>query len=216
MLQFEQIETSEKELAHRITQVPGETIQADKWIDAATVRKAIPSDGILVDVARFGVRDFGAKGNDQKWQPAHYAVWLVPPSGKGEIKIIDLGEADKIEAAVKAVRTALTSAVQEKHTAEEQKTPLDEHARESLLKQPIAELAKLVLQPVLDGNPCRNQAIDRQPGCELVAGAVGDIADARRPERGRCISDSLFGQRPRFGDEVSCEQATCCVANSAP
>ena len=131
------------------------------------MRKAIPSDGILVDVARFGVRNFGAKGNDQKRQPAHYAVWLVPPSGKGEIKIIDLGEADKIDAAVKAVRTVLTGAVQENRTAEEQKTPLDEHARESLFKQPIAELAKLVLQPVLTEIPAGTKQLIVSPDASL-------------------------------------------------
>ena len=144
-----------------------EAFQADKWIEPAAVRKDIPGDGILVDIVRFNARNLGANITDQKSQPEHYAVWLVPPSDKGEIKIIDLGEADKIDAAVKAVRTALTSAVQEMHTAEEQKTPLDEQARESLLKQPLAELAKLVLQPVLTEIPAGTKQLIVSPSSRL-------------------------------------------------
>ena len=68
-------------------------------------------------------------------QPAHYAAWIIPPTGRGEVRIVDLGEARPIDAAVRSARQALaangTSGANEAEAA----------AR-------MAALARLILQPL--------------------------------------------------------------------
>jgi hypothetical protein len=39
--------------------------------------------------------------------PARYAAWLTPAAGQGDVQLIDLGETDRIDAAVKALREEL-------------------------------------------------------------------------------------------------------------
>ena len=53
----------------------------------------------------------GLQGQEKRtWLPPHYAVWLIPAEGQGEIKIVDLGEAAGIDDAVQQARKALEKA----------------------------------------------------------------------------------------------------------
>ena len=60
-------------------------------------------DLVLVDIARLYTFDFWAKGQDNPWEPARYAAWIVPPAGKGDVTILDLGPAEEIDAVVEHV-----------------------------------------------------------------------------------------------------------------
>ena len=77
------------------------------WVATSAVRKGIPEGAVLVDIALFDVRDFHAVGKEEKFNPPHYAAWIVPPAGQSAVKVIDLGPADKIDFAVQTVRTAV-------------------------------------------------------------------------------------------------------------
>jgi hypothetical protein len=57
----------------------------------------------------------------------------------------------------------------------------------------------------------KNQINPRADRCALEC-----ETDARRLESNRNIIDSLFGQRPRFGDEASCELAGRCLRRVEP
>ena len=50
----------------------------------------------LIEVARFRVWGY----RENKWLPPRYAVWLIPAEGQGEINLVDLGEAQRIDEAV--------------------------------------------------------------------------------------------------------------------
>jgi len=106
------------------------------------VRKALPGDAVLVEIARFGVLDFQAKDRLKAWQPPHYAAWVIPAAGRGEVQVIDLDEAKPIEDAVAAARKALQPELDLLRSR-------GEPDAEQQLRKPLQELARLVLQPLL-------------------------------------------------------------------
>src|SRR5207253_1872945 len=85
----------EKDLAKQLAQARGGQGRDDPWVELAEVRQALPADGVLIDLVRFPVRNFQAKGKEDKWQAARYVAWIMPPQGQATVQIIDLGAADK-------------------------------------------------------------------------------------------------------------------------
>ena len=88
------------------------------------------------------VFNFQAKGTERRWAPPHYAAWVIPPAGRGEVRLIDLGAADVIEADVAAVRRAIQpdlAALRER----------GEPAIETALRPSLEALADRVLRPLL-------------------------------------------------------------------
>src|SRR5208283_4832846 len=102
-----QLDEQERELSKDLGQVTGRPRRDDPWVEPDAVRKALPADAVLVEIARLDVFDFKAKGTEKQWKPPHYAVWVIPAAGPGEVQVIDLGEAKPIEDAVAAARRAL-------------------------------------------------------------------------------------------------------------
>ncbi|MFO0810962.1 MAG: tetratricopeptide repeat protein [Gemmataceae bacterium] len=114
---------------------------ADPWVGLDAVRRALPADGTLVEIARFHTYDF-AKG--QLLSP-RYAAWVVPPAGAGSVQVVDLGPASEIENAVEALRTTLAKAARPDGPIRTQGEP----EAEAALRRPLDALAKLVLHPLL-------------------------------------------------------------------
>jgi CHAT domain-containing protein len=85
--------------------------ESPPWIELEDVRKAIPKDGILVEIARFQAPAFGAKGADAIVGKPRYAAWLIPAAGQGKVKVVDLGDAAPIETSVKQLRETMDSDV---------------------------------------------------------------------------------------------------------
>jgi tetratricopeptide (TPR) repeat protein len=139
--QLETLSQQEQELSRQLGQATGHNTSGDSWVEPAAVRKALAKDAVLIEVARFRVDNFKALGKDNTWLPPRYAVWLIPAAGQGEIKVVDLGEAEKIEAAVQAARKAL-----EKSDATIRKE--GEAEAEKQLRDVMRDLARLVLEPL--------------------------------------------------------------------
>jgi CHAT domain-containing protein/Tfp pilus assembly protein PilF len=131
----------EQELAKKLGQAVGRPARNDPWVDLAEVRRALPADAVLIDLVHLEVFDFKARGTQEHWGPAHYAAWLVPAQRKGPVRVIDLGPADKIEAAVSAVRKAL-------HQAPAALARTGERQAEKHLTRPLKALSDRVLQPL--------------------------------------------------------------------
>jgi CHAT domain-containing protein len=74
----------------------------DPWVELAAVRKALKANAIFIDIARFAVWEFPGMKQPPHRGPEHYVAWLVPADGQGQISIVDLGDADKIDIAVRA------------------------------------------------------------------------------------------------------------------
>ena len=132
----------ERELSRELGQVTGRPTRDDPWIELDRVRAALPADAVLVEIARFDVLDFQAKDRRRRWQPAHYAAWVLPAAGRGAVRLIDLGPAAAIDAAVAAARAALRADPQALRDRGE--PDLERQARPTL-----EALAKLVLAPLL-------------------------------------------------------------------
>jgi tetratricopeptide (TPR) repeat protein len=94
----------EAELARALGRRDGRD-PGDDWLALDQLRKALPADTVLIDVARFDPFDFRAR--DKPWRPARYVAWVVPPAGRGDVRLVDLGEASKIDAAIGRVRESL-------------------------------------------------------------------------------------------------------------
>ncbi len=114
------------------------------WIELNEVRKALPPDSVLIDIARFRLVRPEAKGGEKEWDAPHYAAWLIPALGRGEVALVDLGEAEPIESDVLAVRRLLAQTTQ-------QLNKVGEVQAEQELRAALEKLAKKVLHPLLPG-----------------------------------------------------------------
>jgi CHAT domain-containing protein len=81
----------------------------DAWIALEDVRQAIPADAVLVDVLRFPVWQPGESAMVNFMRPARYVAWVISPTGKNAVQLIDLGSADLIDDAVARYRQAIES-----------------------------------------------------------------------------------------------------------
>jgi CHAT domain-containing protein/Tfp pilus assembly protein PilF len=145
--EFERLSARERELSRQLGQVAGRPVRDDPWVELAEVREAIPGDTVLIEIARFEVANFKAKATEKLSKGPHYVVWLIPAAGQGEVKLIDLGEAEKIDSAVAAVRDGFRAA---QGSAKQKSVILEkgEAEAEKDLQPALAALAKLVLEPL--------------------------------------------------------------------
>jgi CHAT domain-containing protein/Tfp pilus assembly protein PilF len=141
--QSDRLAEQEHDLVKRLGQLGGRSDRADPWVELAEVRRALPADAVLVEIARFPVYDFKARGAEEHWQRERYAAWVIPPAGEGEVCLLDLGEAERIEAAVQALRQALQESPR-------RVTKEGEPDSEQELRRPLAGLSGLVLRPLLE------------------------------------------------------------------
>ena len=100
----------QQDLSRQLSRAGRRLPRPPAWVELAAVRRNIPKDGVLVDIVRFQPFVFGAKQKENQGQPTHYAAWLTPPAGTGDVRVIDLGKADKIDAAVGEYQAAMAAA----------------------------------------------------------------------------------------------------------
>jgi CHAT domain-containing protein/Tfp pilus assembly protein PilF len=136
--QIEELAGQEQELGKQLRQT-GSKAAPPAWVDLDEVRRALPADAVLIDVAHFDRFDFKAKPR-KKWQEARYAAWVTPKVGP--VRLIDLGPADRIDAAVKQFREAMQAAGKRIKDDGEEKA-------EKALRGHLDALSKLVLAPLL-------------------------------------------------------------------
>ena len=62
---------------------------------------------VLIDIACVPLVNFQAP--DDPNRPIHYAAWVVPAAGQGDIKLIDLGEIEEVHKALLELRIAINT-----------------------------------------------------------------------------------------------------------
>src|SRR5262249_45532359 len=112
----------------------------DVWIELQEIRDRLPRNSVLIDIVRLTPRDFDQARGKSAWKAARYFAWITPPVG--EIKVVDLGDADVIAAAAGAVRDDISTAPKTIQT-------LGAIEAEKRMRQPLAKISALVLHPLL-------------------------------------------------------------------
>lgn len=102
--EMQQLKAGEKDLTKKLAVWIGRPFRASPWVALDELRAKLSPTTVFVDMARFPVFDFTAK----QWQKPRYAAWIIPPQGKGDVQLVDLGEAEAIEQLVEQTRKALS------------------------------------------------------------------------------------------------------------
>lgn len=109
-----------------------------EWIELDSVRQRLNASEVLVEIVRFELVDF----IKDESAGTHYAAWIIPSAGQGNPVVVDLGLAEKIEAAVASARQQLEAAP----------TRISEIGEVEATRQAnlaLCEVAQLVLDPLL-------------------------------------------------------------------
>ncbi|HKB05595.1 MAG TPA: CHAT domain-containing tetratricopeptide repeat protein [Gemmataceae bacterium] len=116
----------------------GRNRPADPWLSLHALQAAMPDGAILIDVVRLDKHRI-ALGKPTERQPARYVAWVT--GNTGTTKVIDLGPAATIDAAVTTARKAMADAPAAIRAE-------GEPAAEKKLRQAASDLSRLVLEPL--------------------------------------------------------------------
>lgn len=140
---IERLREQERQIAAEVARLSGRPVQNSQWVELADIRRSLPSQSVLVEMARFRVRNFAARQADpDKWQPPRYAAWIIPAADEGPVRLIDLGPAEAIERDVLLARQALVAALELIRSDGEPEA-------EDLLRGVMNNLSQTVLNPIL-------------------------------------------------------------------
>jgi tetratricopeptide (TPR) repeat protein len=171
--QLNALNQQEQELSRQLGQATGRNTSGDPWVAPEAVRKALAKDALLIEIARFHIDTFKAKGKEDQWLPPHYAAWLIPAEGQGEISIVDLGEAKRVDAAVQQARTALEKAEKTIHDA-------GEAGAEKQVREAMQSLARMVWRPLeAHFGDARELVLSPDAALWLVPWAALPLADGK-------------------------------------
>jgi CHAT domain-containing protein/Tfp pilus assembly protein PilF len=141
--QREQFEARRRDLERQLARRSSTAAKvANPWVELADVRKSIPEGGVLIDIARFRARAVKSAPHQKTSFAPNYVVWLVPAPGAGDIRIIDLGDAATIDAAIQAARQAIEGTVDRLEKSD------SEAKLETEVAEKLAAVAKLVFAPL--------------------------------------------------------------------
>lgn len=140
--QLATLQAQERELTKKLAQAASRPVRDDPWVELREVRQALPADAVLIEFSRFPVHAGAAKPDGSSSATPRYAAWLIPPADHSELRLIDLGEATAIDAAIRTAREVLQGAPQ--------RIPeIGERESEAELRAALSTVADRVLQPLL-------------------------------------------------------------------
>ena len=161
----------EAETARQMNAMGGRPVSHGEFVELDRVRRNIADDAVLIEIVRFQVRDF--VDPLQKKFPERYVAWIIPPAGDRPVRLVDLGPAEPIEAAIATVREMLTK-------SSEQIREAGEPEAEAKLRQGLEPLAKLVFEPLLEGlGDCQKLYLSPDAGLWLVPWSAMPLADGK-------------------------------------
>ena len=131
----------ESELSRRLGQQTLSAMRESPWVTLDEVRKNLPAQSVLIEIAKFPVYHSNTKGPGGTWDAAHYVAWVIPPAGAGDTTLVDLGDAEPIDGAVAKCRLHMESFRQAAGTV-----GIEQATKMAMLD--IARLSAMVWQPL--------------------------------------------------------------------
>jgi CHAT domain-containing protein len=182
---LDELNQREQDLAKQLRQAGG--ADADEtWLELDTLRKTLPADAVLIELARFDVFDIKAKERSKRWQPARYAAWVI--TAAGPVCLLDLGPADTIDAAVQQVRQVLQEAPKTIRLK-------GEADAETAVREPLEALAKKVLHPLLPHlGKAQRWIISPDGSLWLVPWAALPLPDGKYAVENHTLSYAISGR----------------------
>ena len=136
----ERLQLLEGVLSRRLAAAGDGGSRIDPWVELAVLRARLETHSAFITIARFPIYHTGAKRGEPQWKADRYAAWLVPPAGAGQVKVIDLGPADAIEALVEKSRAAIDDL--------KIYTEQGEIEGEKAAREPLAALSQIIFEPI--------------------------------------------------------------------
>src|SRR5262249_2372296 len=125
------------------------------------------------------------KGQKQRL-PARYAAWVIP--AMGPVRVIDLGPADAIDADVQKARQAIQDAPKTIRLK-------GESDAEKAVREPLGDLAKKVLHPLLPHiGKTKHWVLSLDGNLWLVPWAALPLPDGRYAIEGHTLSHAVSGR----------------------
>lgn len=144
--EIDDLAAREDQLTRKLANQSGPVHERKAWVEVDALRKAIPQDAVFIDIARFKVLDFKARGKEKRTHEARYVAWIIPAAEGGKIQMVDLGLAEPIELALQKARHAIaTSANPDSLLRTEGEEVAEKH-----LRQELERVADLVWKPLVE------------------------------------------------------------------
>ncbi|QDU76779.1 CHAT domain protein [Bremerella volcania] len=125
-----QEETLGRQLAERV----GKPVVQDHWVELDAVRGVMTDDQLMVNIIQVRPIDlFAVSAGRDRFRDARYIAYIIPPKGKGEVQLIDLGESAAIDRSITEIRSWIS----------------DNQLRDSFLSQTTGEAESTAWQTVL-------------------------------------------------------------------
>jgi CHAT domain-containing protein/Flp pilus assembly protein TadD len=108
---MEDLEREKEKWVEQLTRLSRAFALQKKFVsaDAEAIAKALPGQAALIEFARINTFNFGAKGRRGRWLPARYLAFVLHAGKGGEVRLVDLGDAAEIDAAVARLKTEVAA-----------------------------------------------------------------------------------------------------------
>ena len=167
---IEELTQREAEIARQMNAAGGRPVSRG-FVELDRVRRNIADDAVLVEIVRFQLHDF--VDPVQKEFPERYVAWIIPPVGDRQVRLVDLGPAEPIDAAISTARAGLTKSLEQIRESGEQEA-------EAELRLGLQPLATLVFEPLLEGlGDCQKLYLSPDAGLWLVPWSAMPLADGK-------------------------------------
>jgi CHAT domain-containing protein len=135
--QMERLEASRVELTAKLGLAIDRPTQAAQWVELKDIQAKVPENSVLVEFYRFQVWD----QLKSTWQGQRYVVFVISGRQNVPIKLVDLGDAELMDAAVSEAKAGFAKSLSTL-------TETDEGKSEQLARTALVTLSDRLLRPL--------------------------------------------------------------------
>jgi len=108
---MEDLEREKERRVEQLTRLSRAFALQKKFVsaDAEAIAGALPGRAALVELARINTFNFGARGRRGRWLPARYLAFVLHAGKGGEVRLVDIGDAEAIDRAVARLKAEVAA-----------------------------------------------------------------------------------------------------------